>query len=100
MAFARKYPLELRERSVRLVLESGRPVREVARDLGIHHESLRVWVRRAEADAGLRRDLLTSEEREELRWLRKENAELKRANGILKDASVYFAQQLDPTRRR
>lgn len=100
MAFGRKYPLELRERSVRLVLESGRPVREVARDLGIHHESLRVWVRRAEADAGLRRDLLTSEEREELRRLRKENAELKRANAILKDASVYFAQELDPTRRR
>ncbi|MGH3109822.1 MAG: transposase, partial [Gaiellaceae bacterium] len=78
MAFARKYPLELRERAVRLVFESRRPVREVARDLGIHHESLRVWVRRAEADSGLRRDQLTREEREELTRLRKENAELKR----------------------
>jgi transposase len=57
-------------------------------------------VRQAEADSGRRRDLLSSEEREELKRLRKENAELKRANAILKDASVYFAQELDPTRRR
>ncbi len=49
---------------------------------------------------GRRRDLLTSEEREELKRLRKENAELHRANAILKDASVFFATELDPTRRR
>ncbi len=54
----------------------------------------------AEADSGRRRDLLSSEEREELKRLRKENFELRRANAILKDASVYFAQELDPTRRR
>ena len=54
----------------------------------------------AEADSGRRRDLLTSEERGEVKRLRKENAELKRANAILKDAPVYFAQELDPTRRR
>ena len=59
-----------------------------------------MWVRQAEADSGRRRDLLTSEEREELKRLRKENAELRRANAILKDASVYFATELDPTRRR
>jgi transposase len=59
-----------------------------------------VWVRQAQADSGRRRDLLTSEEREELKRLRKENAELRRANVILKDASVYFATELDPTRRR
>jgi transposase len=75
--------LELRERAVRRALESGRPIRQVARDLGIHHEPLRVWVRQAEVDSGRRRDLLTSEEREELKWLRKENAELRRANAIL-----------------
>jgi transposase len=92
--------LELRERAVRLALESKRPIRQVARDLGIHHEALRVWVRQAEADGGRRRDLLTSEEREELKRLRKENRELQRANAILKDASVYFATELDPTRRR
>ncbi len=57
-------------------------------------------MRQAEADTGRRRDLLRSEEREELRRLRKEVVELRRANAILKDASVYFATELDPTRRR
>ena len=100
MARPRKYPDELRERAVRLVFESKRPIAHVAQDLGIHKESLRLWVRQAEADSGRRRDLLTSEEREELRRLRKEVVELRRANAILKVASVYFAQELDPIRRR
>ena len=100
MARPRKYPDELRERAVRLVFESKRPIAHVARDLGIHKEALRQWVRQAEADTGRRRDLLSSEEREELKQLRQENFELRRANAILKDASVYFAQELDPTRRR
>lgn len=96
----RKYPVELRERAVRLYFESDRPIAHVARDLGIHREALRQWVRQAEADQGRRPELLRSDEREELKRLRKENAELRRANQILKDASVYFAQELDPTRRR
>jgi len=100
MAFVRKYPVELRERAVRPVFESGRPVRQVARDLGVHQESLRIWVRQAEADSGRRRDLLTSDERDELKRLRRENFELRRANAILKDASVYFATEVAPTRRR
>jgi transposase len=100
MAALRKYPEELRERAVRLVFESGRPIAHVARDLGVHKEALRTWVRQARADSGERRDLLTGEEREELKRLRKEVAELRRANAILKDASVYFATELDPTRRR
>ena len=100
MARPRKYPDELRERAVRLVFESKRPIAHVARDLGIHKEALRQWVRQAEADTGRRRDLLSSEEREELKQLRQENFELRRANAILKDAFVYFAQELDPTRRR
>jgi transposase len=100
MARPRKYPEELRERAVRFYFESDRPVAHVARHLGIHKEALRQWVRQAEADTGRRRDLLTSEEREELKRLRRENAELKRANAILKDASVYFATELDPIRRR
>ena len=90
MAAPRKYPEELRDRAVRLVFESGRPIAHVARDLGVHREALRSWVRQVEADSGRRRDLLTSEEREELKRLRKENAELKRANAILKDASVFM----------
>jgi transposase len=46
MRAPRKYSFELRERAVRLALESGRPIRQVARDLGIHHEARRVWVGR------------------------------------------------------
>lgn len=98
MPAQRKYPDELRERATRLVMESGRPVAHVARDLGVHKEALRNWVRQAEADSGKRRDRLTSAEREEIVTLRKENAELRRANEILKAASAYFARELDPTR--
>jgi transposase len=100
MARPRKYSDELRERAVHLYFESDRPIAHVARDLGIHKEALRQWVRQAEADQGRRPELLRTSEREELKRLRKENAELKRANAILKDASVYFATELDPTRRR
>ena len=71
----------------------------VARDLGIHKEALRGWVRQAEADAGERDDLLTTAERDELKELRKENAELRRANEILKAASVFFAQEMCATKR-
>jgi transposase len=95
-----KYSDELRERVVRFYFESNRPIAHVAQGLGIHKEALRQWVRQAEADRGVRRDLLKTDEREELKKLRKENAELRRANAILKDAPVYFAQELDPTRRR
>jgi len=95
-----KYPEELRERAVRLVLESGRPVSQIAEDLGIKYESLRQWVRRAEADAGKRADLLTSNERERLKLLERENKELRKANEILKAASVFFASELDPDRTK
>jgi transposase len=99
MSRPRKYS-ELRERAVRFYFEADRPIAHVAQDLGIHKEALRQWVRQAEANRGVRRDLLKTDEREELKRLRKENVELRRANAILKDASVYFAQELDPTRRR
>jgi transposase len=95
-----KYPPELIERGVRLALESERPIAHVAHDLGIHRETLRKHVRRAEADSGKRGDLLSSEEREEIKKLRRENFELRRANEILKSASVFFAKELDPDRTR
>ena len=100
MSRPRKYPEELLERGVRLALESGRPIAHVARDLGIHSETLRKRVRQAEADSGKRGDLLTTQEREEIRRLRKENFELRRANEILKSASVFFAKELDADRSR
>lgn len=98
MARPRKYPIELLDRGVRIVFESERPIAEVARDLGVHPEVLRKRVRQVEADTGRRDDLLTSDEREELKKLRKENFELRRANEILKTASVFFAKELDPDR--
>ena len=100
MSRPRKYPEELIERGVRLVIESGRPVAHIAKDLGLPSETLRKAVRRAEADAGQRTDLLTTQEREEIRRLRRENFELRRANEILKAASVFFATELDADRTK
>ena len=100
MGRPREYSDELRERAVGLYFESGRPIAHVANDLGIGKEALRQRVRQAEADQGLRPEQLTTSEREELKRLHRENGELRRANEILKDASVYFATELDPTRRR
>jgi transposase len=100
MPRGRKYPKELIERGVRLAIESGRPIRHVADDLGIHHETLRKHVRQAEADGGLRPDLPSTAEREEIKRLKRENFELRRANEILKAASVFFATELDQDRTR
>ena len=100
MPAPRKYPDELRERAVRLVFESGRPIAQVARDLGVGSESLRHWVRQAQADAGQRAELLSTGERERLKVLERENRELRKANEILKAASVFFAGELDPSRSR
>jgi transposase len=100
MRGARKYRLELIERGVRLTVESGCPIAHVARDLGIESETLRGAVRQAGADSGKRGDLLTSQEREEIKKLRRGNFELRRANEILKSVSVFFAKELDPDRTR
>jgi transposase len=100
MPRSRKYPVELLERATRLVVESGRPITRVAADLGLPSETLRKYVRQVEANEGRRSDLLTSEEREEIRKLRREVFELRRANEILKAASVFFAGELDPHRPR
>jgi len=99
MPRARKYPIELLDRATRLVFESGRPIADVAADLGIPKETLRKYVRQVEVDQG-RREGVSSEEREEIRKLRKENFELRRANEILKAASVFFAKELDTDRTK
>jgi transposase len=101
-----KYPDELRERAVRMVQEIRRETGEshgvitrVARELGIGPESLRQWVNRAEIDAGARPGV-TSEEAAEIKRLKRENAELRRANDILKAASIFFATELDGPRKK
>ena len=95
-----KYPLEFHERAVRLARGSDRPISDVARDLGMHPQTLRLWVRQDEADDGSRTNQLATVEREELTALRHEVRDLRRANEILKAASVFFARELDQPRPR
>lgn len=100
-----RFSPEVKERSVRMVFDqqSQHPsqwaaIRSIAEKIGCAPETLRKWVRQAERDAGEREGLTTSE-REELKALRRENRELKRANEIIRLASAYFAKaELD--RRR
>jgi transposase len=97
-----RYPDEVRERAVRMVLEhqgeypsQWKAIESISARLGINHETLRVWVRRAETDAG-ERPGLTTDERARLGELEREVRELRRANEILKAASAFFARELDP----
>ena len=99
--FQRRYPPELRERAVRMVLETSSErgerfgaVTRVAGQLGIGPESLRKWVHQAEVDGG-KRTGLTTEERERMKLLERENRELRRANEILKSAAAFFGAELD-----
>ena len=93
-----KYPVEVRERAVRLVFEQASAhesqwaaIESIAGKMGCTSETLRKWVRQAERDAGKRAGL-TSTERERLKQLETEVRELKRANEILRKASAFFAQ--------
>jgi transposase len=101
MSAPKKYPEEVRERAVRLVLdveeEAGSVTgacRRVGEQLGINADTLRGWVKQAQVDAGLRPGVTTSESAR-IRDLEKENAELRRANAILRTASAFFAAELD-----
>ncbi|MER6169307.1 transposase [Streptomyces violaceorubidus] len=88
-----QYPDELRERAICEVRTTGRPIAHVAKDLGIHKEALPGWVRQAEADRGERDDRLTTAEPDGLKQLHRRVAELRRANEILKAASVFLSRR-------
>jgi transposase len=70
-------------------------IQSIAEKLKVNHESLRIWVRKAETDAGARPGL-TTDERAKMKELEREVKELRRANEILKAASAFFARELDP----
>ena len=103
---SKRYPPELRDRAVRMVLEHQHEypsqwaaITSIAEKFGPTPETLRAWVRRVEIDDG-RRPGLTTDERVRLKELERENRELRRANEILKTASVFFATELDGRTRR
>jgi transposase-like protein len=96
-----RYPSELKERAVRMVRDLQRAdpqdknvISRVARQLGVGSESLRTWVKLAEIEEG-KRPGMNEAERSELKELRKENRELRRANDILQAAASFFGAELD-----
>lgn len=93
------YAPEYRRRVVELV-RAGRPISELAREFEVTGNSIRNWVKRADLDDGRRTDGLTSEEREELNRLRRENRVLREEKEILKKAAAWFAQETNATPSR
>jgi transposase len=91
------YPEQFRREAVELVRTSGRPVKEIAKDLGVTEQSLRNWVKQYEVDVGARHGL-SSDEREELRRLRRENRKLREEREILAKATAFFATESDRNR--
>ena len=106
MSGSTRYSPELRERAVRMVIDnrSDYPsewaaMTAISSLFGMSPETLRTWVRRAQVDTGSRPGL-TTDERARLKQLERENKDLKRANAILKDASIFFATELDGQTRK
>lgn len=103
---SKRYPVEVHERAVRLVLEHRNEygnewaaITSIAQKFGMTAETLRKWVRQAQVDRGQRAGTTTAEA-ERVKELERENRELRRANEILKAASAFFARELDPQPKR
>jgi len=93
------FPEEFKRRAMALVREEGRPVIQVARELGIAESGLRRWLKQADVDAG-RREGLTSDEKAELVRLRRENRVLRMERDLLSRAAAFFANEnVNPPRR-
>lgn len=91
------YAPQFRAEAVRLVRESGKPLTQIAEDLGVAPQSLRNWILQSEIDAG-EREGLNTDEKAELRSLRREIRVLKEEREILKKAAAFFARETDPRR--
>jgi transposase-like protein len=95
----RSFTDELKAQAVELVRSSGKSVPEVSRELDLTGSALREWITRAEADAGRGKPgVLTTDEREELRRLRRESRVLREEREILKKAAAFFAKETDGAR--
>jgi transposase len=106
MGKTKRYPPEVRERAVRLVLEHRgeyasmwAAITSIAVKFGCSAQTLQSWVRQAEVDGGVRSGTTTADARR-IQELERENRELRRANEILKAASAFFARELDPQPKR
>jgi transposase len=98
-ARATPYPAEFRQKLIELV-EAGRSPEELAKEFEPSAQTIRNWMKRAQADGGKRRDVLTSVEREELSKLRRENKQLKLEREILSKATAWFAREADTKPKR
>ena len=89
------YPPEFRREALQM-LRAGRTPRELSESLGVSQQTLRNWRRQDQLDHHERDDGLSSDEREELRRLRRENARLKQERDLLKRAAAFFAAENEP----
>ena len=92
------YPLEFRAEAIRLVRSSGKPMAQIARELDVTSETLRIWVKQAAIDEGQRHDGPTTVETEEVRRLRREVKTLREEREILLKAATFFAKETDSRR--
>ncbi len=91
----KRYPDQFKREAVELVRISGRPIRQIADELGVSDQTLRNWIVKDDAERGMAGEL-TADEREELKLLRRENRRLRMEREILKKAAAFFAAEDDP----